>query len=84
MSLCVQIDNNNKKKKKAYWGLPSGHPQYWSGSSSRHFLRFLSNIFKKHSRNLCFTPLIFCMNHKDLSTKGFNFLKCHFSFLLML
>jgi hypothetical protein len=32
---------------------------YWSGSSSRHFLRFLSNIFKKQSRNLCFTPLLF-------------------------
>ena len=42
---------------------------YWSGSSSRHFLRFLSNIFKKQSRNLCFTPLLFCMNHNDLPTK---------------
>ena len=42
---------------------------YWSGSSSRHFLRFLSNIFKKQSRNLCFTPLLFCMNHNDLFTK---------------
>jgi hypothetical protein len=95
------------------------------------FLRFLSNIFKKQSRNLCFTPLLFCMNHNDLPTKwifikesarwsgihyydvaffnrkwpqqkhyqsflqtntnpvsflrkGFNFLKCRFSFLLML
>ena len=43
---------------------------YWSGSSSRHFLRFLSNIFKKQSRNLCFTPLSFCVNHNDLPTKG--------------
>ena len=42
---------------------------YWSGSSSRHFLRFLSNIFKKQSRNLCFTPLLFCMYHNDLPTK---------------
>ena len=42
---------------------------YCSGSSSRHFLRFLSNIFKKQSRNLCFTPLLFCMNHNDLPTK---------------
>ena len=42
---------------------------YWSGTSSRHFLRFLSNIFKKQSRNLCFTPLLFCMNHNDLPTK---------------
>ena len=33
------------------------------------FLRFLSNIFKKQSRNLCFTPLLFCMNHNDLPTK---------------
>jgi hypothetical protein len=45
------------------------HRQYWSGSSSCHFLRFLSNIFKKQSRNLCFTPLLFCMNHNDLPTK---------------
>ena len=42
---------------------------YWSGSSSRHCLRFLSNIFKKQSRNLCVTPLLFCMNHNDLPTK---------------
>ena len=42
---------------------------YWSGSSSRHFLRFLSNIFKKQSRNLCFTPLLFCINHNNLPTK---------------
>jgi hypothetical protein len=42
---------------------------YWSESSSRHFLRFLSNIFKKQSRNLCFTSLLFCMNHNDLPTK---------------
>ena len=42
---------------------------YWSASSSCHFLRFLSNIFKKQSRNLCFTPLLFCMNHNDLPTK---------------
>ena len=33
------------------------------------FLRFLSDIFKKQSRNLCFTPLLFCMNHNDLPTK---------------
>jgi hypothetical protein len=42
---------------------------YWSGSSSRHFLWFLSNILKKQSRNLCFTPLLFSMNHNDLPTK---------------
>ena len=34
------------------------------------FYVFLSNIFKKQSRNLCFTPLLFCMNHTDLLTKG--------------
>jgi hypothetical protein len=34
---------------------------YWSASSSRHFLRFLSNIFKKQTRSLCFTPLLFGM-----------------------
>ena len=33
------------------------------------FLRFLSNIFKKQSRNLIFTPLLFCLNHNDLPTK---------------
>ena len=42
---------------------------YWSASSSRHFLRFLSNIFKKQARKLCFTPLLFCMTHNDLPTK---------------
>ena len=42
---------------------------YWSRSSSRHFLRFLSNNFKKQSRNLCFTPLLACMSHNDLPTK---------------
>ena len=47
---------------------------YWSGSSSRHYLRFLSNIFKKQSRNLCFTPLLFCKYHNDLPTK-WNFIK---------
>jgi hypothetical protein len=39
---------------------------YWSASSARHFL---SNIFKKQARNLCFTPLLFCMTHNDLLTK---------------
>jgi len=42
---------------------------YWSASSSRHFLRFLSNIFKKQARNLCFTSLLFCKTHNDLPTK---------------
>jgi hypothetical protein len=32
-------------------------------------LRFLSNVFKKQLRNLCFNPLLFCMNHNDLPTK---------------
>jgi hypothetical protein len=48
--------------------LISNFVRYWTGSSSRHFLRFLSNIFKKQSRNFCFTPLLFCMNHNDLPT----------------
>jgi hypothetical protein len=30
---------------------------------------FLSNIFKKQARNLCFTPLLLCMTHNDLPTK---------------
>ena len=44
----------------------NGDRHYWSESSSRHFL---SNIFKKQSRHLCFTPLLFCMIHNDLTTK---------------
>ena len=52
---------------KADWGLR--YRIYCSGSSSRHFLRFLSNNFKKQSRNLCFTPLLFCMTHNALPTK---------------
>ena len=38
--------------------------EYWLGSSSRHFLRFLSNIFKKQSRNLCFTGHPIIILHK--------------------
>ena len=49
---------------KADWGLR--YRIYCLGSSSRHFL---SNIFKKQSRNLCFTPLLFCMTHNALPTK---------------
>jgi hypothetical protein len=51
-----------------YYFCPSSGA-YWSGSNSRLFLRFLSYIFKKQSRNLCFTPLLFCMKHNDLPTK---------------
>ena len=50
---------------------------YWSASSSRHFLRFLSNIFKKQTRNLCFTPLLFGMTQNDLPTKWI-FIKIHY------
>jgi hypothetical protein len=51
-----------------YYFCPSSGA-YWSGSNSRLFLRFLSYIFKKQSRNLCFTPLLFCKKHNDLPTK---------------
>ena len=72
-NMCMRLINGEKGEAS-----PSLFPRfapnthiylYWSGSSSRHFLRFLSNIFKKQSRNLCFTPLLFCMNHNDLPTK---------------
>jgi len=32
------------------------------------FLPFLSNIFMKQPRNLCYSPLLFCMTHNDLHT----------------
>ena len=48
---------------------------YWSASSSRHFLRFLSNIFKKQARNLCFTPLLFCMTHNEIYLRNKSYLK---------
>jgi hypothetical protein len=53
---------------------------YWSGSSSRQFLRFLSNIFKKQLRNLCFIPLLFCMKNtsfKKLFTEYKRIYKDH-------
>jgi hypothetical protein len=48
---------------------------YWSASSSRHFLRFSSNIFKKQARNLCFTPLLFCMTHNEIYLRNKSYLK---------
>jgi hypothetical protein len=65
-----EIFTCRKRKYTMRWHTCAAHYYvYWSGSSSRHFLRFLSNIFKKQSRNLCFTPLLFCMNHNDLPTE---------------
>ena len=45
-------------------------PPAWSTRKAvTPFFTFLSNIFKKQSRNLCFTPLLLCMTHNDLPTK---------------
>jgi hypothetical protein len=71
--LCLRTAHKVKQTVENGWR----YDIYWSASSSRHFLRFLSNIFKKQTRSLCFTPLLFGMTQNDLPTKWI-FIKIHY------